>query len=227
MNRYRLIIFDFDGTLANTYNAISLCIAKTFQRFHVVPPSQEAIKSIIGLNLVDAFRLLNAPIYGKTDLSNWIAIYRALYTQIGEIQTALFPGTKEILVIAVRSGLKLAVISNKGTDAIYSSLERYGIRQLVSLVVGEDTQVIKKPDPMLFYSIIQPLIGGIRNTETLVVGDTITDLLFAKNSKLDCCWASYGYGNREECIAMKPTYIINDISELYSILFQKCTRHQS
>ena len=137
------------------------------------------------------------------------------------IQTALFPGTKEILVIAVRSGLKVAVISNKGINLIYPSLERYGIRQLVSLVVGENTQATKKPDPMLFYSIIQPLIGGIRNTETLVVGDTITDLLFAKNSKLDCCWASYGYGNREECIAMKPTYIINDISELYSILFQK------
>jgi phosphoglycolate phosphatase len=225
MNRYRLIIFDFDGTLAtNTYNAISLCFAKTFQRFHVVPPSQEAVKSIIGLNLVDAFRLLNAPINGKTDLDIWIAIYRALYTEIGEIQTALYPGTKEILAFAVRSDLKLAVISNKGTEAINSSLEMYGIRQLVSLVVGENNQAIRKPDPMLFYSIIQPLIGGIRNTETLVVGDTITDLLFAKNSKLDSCWASYGYGNREECIAMRPTFIINDISELYSILSQNTTQ---
>jgi phosphoglycolate phosphatase len=225
MNRYRLIIFDFDGTLAtNTYNAISLCFAKTFQRFHVVPPSQEAVKSIIGLNLVDAFRLLNAPINGKTDLAIWIAIYRALYTEIGEIQTALYPGTKEILAFAVRSDLKLAVISNKGTEAINSSLEMYGIRQLVSLVVGENNQAIRKPDPMLFYSIIQPLIGGIRNTETLVVGDTITDLLFAKNSKLDSCWASYGYGNREECIAMRPTFIINDISELYSILSQNTTQ---
>jgi phosphoglycolate phosphatase len=224
MNRYRLIIFDFDGTLANTFNAISLCFAKTFQRFHVVPPSQEAVKSIIGLNLVDAFSNLNAPINGKTDLSIWIAIYRALYTQIGEIQTALFPGTKEILAFAVRSDLKLAVVSNKGTEAINSSLEMYGIRQLVSLVVGENNQAIRKPDPMLFYSIIQPLIGGIRNTETLVVGDTITDLLFAKNSKLDSCWASYGYGNREECIAMRPTFIINDISELYSILFQNITQ---
>jgi phosphoglycolate phosphatase len=115
LNKYRLIIFDFDGTLADTFNAISSCLAKTFQRFHVVPPTQEAVKSIIGLNLVDAFRLLNAPINGKTDLSIWIAIYRALYTQIGEIQTALFPGTKEILAFAKRSDLKLAVISNKGT----------------------------------------------------------------------------------------------------------------
>jgi phosphoglycolate phosphatase-like HAD superfamily hydrolase len=99
-------------------------------------------------------------------------------------------------------------------------LEMYGIRQLVSLVVGENNQAIRKPDPMLFYSIIQLLIGGIRNTETLVVGDTITDLLLAKNSKLDSC----GYGNREECIAMRPTFIINDISELYSILFQNITQ---
>lgn len=95
----------------------------------------------------------------------------------------------------------------------------YGIQQLVSLVVGENNQAIRKPDPMLPYSIIQRLIGGIRNTETLVIGDTITDLLFAKNSKLDSCWASYGYGNREE-----PTFIINDISELYSIQFQNITQ---
>lgn len=219
MRKYRLIIFDFDGTLADTFKAISSCVAKTFQRFNVRAPSQEQIKDIIGLTLPDAFMTLNAPISGKTDLSMWVDVYRDLYSQIEQVDTSLFSGAKEILASAARFDIRVAVISNKGCGAINTFLERYGIKQYTNLVIGEHNQAIRKPDPNLFYSVIQPLAGYTSNLETLMIGDTITDLCFAINSKIDCCWASYGYGKREECIRLKPNFIINHISELSSILF--------
>jgi phosphoglycolate phosphatase len=218
MSKYRLAIFDFDGTLADTSTAISLCLVKTFERFNINPPSREQIKGIIGLSLSDAFRVLNAPISGKNELSRWVNFYRDLYGRI-EGETSLFSGVKEIFDTAVRFDIKVAVISNKKSDTINSSLKRQGIKHNENLVIGENSHAIRKPDPMLYYSIVQPLVGHISNTETLLIGDTITDLVFAKNSKIDYCWASYGYGKREECIAMRPNFIINQISELSSILF--------
>ncbi|MEZ2229655.1 HAD family hydrolase [Microcoleus sp.] len=58
----------------------------------------------------------------------------------------------------------------------------------------------------------------MNNSEVLMVGDTAVDLLFAKNAQIDACWAAYGYGVRDECVSLEPTFVINNIEELFSII---------
>lgn len=217
MSQYKLIIFDFDGTLAITHKAIVSCIAKTFEYFQVVPPDPDTIRSTIGINLANTFKILH-PQIDESQIPLWIETYRSYYRTDGEKQLELFPGTKAILQSASKSGLSLGVVSNKHVSFVNLFLEKLRIHGFFDLIVGDNGRIIQKPDPTVFYSIIKPLFPELDNSQVLMVGDTAVDLLFAKNAGIDSCWAAYGYGSRAECLALEPTFAIDNISELDQII---------
>ncbi|MEK0181855.1 HAD family hydrolase [Microcoleus anatoxicus] len=217
MSQYKLIIFDFDGTLAITHNAIISCITKTFEKFLLVPPNPDVIQSTIGINLAQTFQILH-PALEATEIPLWLETYRYYYRTEGEKQLALFSGTKEILQLAKKAELSLGVISNKQLNFVNLFLERLTIYSFFDLIIGDDGEMVQKPDPTVFYSIVKPLFPELNNSEVLMVGDTAVDLLFAKNAQIDACWAAYGYGVRDECVSLEPTFVINNIEELFSII---------
>ncbi len=217
MSQYKLIIFDFDGTLAITHKAIISCIAKTFESFQIAAPAADTIRATIGINLANTFKILHLQIE-ENQIPLWIETYRSYYRTEGEKQLELFPGTKAILQSASKSGLSLGVFSNKHVNFVNLFVEKLRINNFFDLIVGDNGEIILKPDPSVFYSTIKPLFPELDNSQILMVGDTAVDLLFAKNSGIDACWAAYGYGDSTECLALQPTFVINNISELDRII---------
>jgi phosphoglycolate phosphatase len=217
MSQYKLIIFDFDGTLAITHQAIVFCIAKTFENFQVAPPAADQIIGTIGISLPNAFKILY-PAIDETEIPKWIETYRSYYRTEGEKQLDIFSGTKEILQLASQSGFSLGVISNKHVNFVNSFLEKSKLHTFFDLIVGDNGEIVQKPSPTVFYSIIKPLFPELDNSQVLVVGDTAVDLLFAKNAQIDSCWAAYGYGDPTECLALKPNFVINEIAELAALI---------
>ncbi|WP_293350663.1 MULTISPECIES: HAD family hydrolase [unclassified Microcoleus] len=217
MSQYKLIIFDFDGTLAITHRAIISCITKTFESFGNIPPEAEIIQATIGINLPNTFKILH-PAIEESAIPEWVETYRSYYRTEGEKQLDLFPGTKQVLQVASKSELSLGVFSNKHVNFVNLFLEKLRINGFFDLILGDDGQIIQKPNPSVFHSIIKPLFPDLDNSQMLMVGDTAVDLLFAKNAGIDVCWAAYGYGDRAECLALAPTFAIDDISELAAIV---------
>ena len=217
MSQYKLIIFDFDGTLAITDKAIISCIAKTFENFNIAPPGADTIRATIGINLQNTFKLLY-PAIEESAIPTWVETYRSFYRTEGEKQLDLFPGTKQLLQLVSKSGLSLGVFSNKHVSFVNLFLEKLRIHGLFDLILGDNGQIMQKPNPTVFYSIIKPLFPELDNSQVLMVGDTAVDLLFAKNAGIDVCWAAYGYGDRTECLALQPTFVIDNISELAAIV---------
>ena len=217
MSQYKLIIFDFDGTLAITDKAIISCIAKTFENFNIAPPGADTIRATIGINLQNTFKLLY-PAIEESAIPTWVETYRSFYRTEGEKQLDLFPGTKQFLQLASKSGLNMGVFSNKHVSFVNLFLEKLRIHGLFDLILGDNGQIMQKPNPTVFYSIIKPLFPELDNSQVLMVGDTAVDLLFAKNAGIDVCWAAYGYGDRTECLALQPTFVIDNISELAAIV---------
>lgn len=217
MSQYKLIIFDFDGTLAITHNAIISCITKTFEKFLVLPPTADLIQGTIGINLAKTFQILH-PAIEAADIPQWVETYRYYYRTEGEKQLALFSGTTKILQLAKQAELSLGVVSNKQVNFVNLFLEKLNIHIFFDLIIGDDGELVQKPDPTVFYSIIKPLFPDLNNSEVLMVGDTAVDLLFAKNAHIDSCWAAYGYGDRHQCLSLEPTFIINNIEQLSSII---------
>ncbi|MEG4575037.1 HAD family hydrolase [Microcoleus sp. N3A4] len=217
MSQYKLIIFDFDGTLAITHKAIVFCFTKTFESYNIAPPSADTIIGTIGINLPNSFKILH-PAIEESAIPEWVETYRSYYRTEGEKQLDLFPGTKQVLQLASKSGLSLGVLSNKHVSFVNLFLEKLRIHGFFDLILGDNGQIILKPNSAVFHSIIKPLFPELDNSQILMVGDTAIDLLFAQNAGIDVCWAAYGYGDRAECLALKPTFAIDNISELAAIV---------
>ncbi|MEG4533948.1 HAD family hydrolase [Microcoleus sp. D2_18a_D3] len=213
MSKYKLIIFDFDGTLAITHKAIVFCFTKTFENFNITPPTADTIIGTIGINLPNTFKILH-PAIEESAIPEWVETYRSYYRAEGEKQVELFTGAKQVLQLACQSGLSLGVFSNKHVSFVDLLLQKLKIHSFFDLILGDNGEIIMKPNPAVFHSIIKPLFPELDNSQILMVGDTAIDLLFAKNAGIDVCWATYGYGDRDQCLALEPTFAIDDISEL-------------
>ncbi|ALJ01130.1 HAD family hydrolase [Rufibacter tibetensis] len=225
MGPYPVIIFDFDGTLCATEDAILYTFKKAFEEKNITPPSPEKIKQAIGTgaNLAELLPILHPPLQEKQDeaeLQEWVNHYRHLYDTDGGRLTTLFPGAENLIAHLKEQGITCVVISNKGQRAIEDALDRFQLRQHFDLILGDNPEVPfkKKPDPMAYEKVIKPRYPQFASSQILMVGDTDADLLFANNAGLTSCWAAYGYGAKESCNAANPKFTIQSLDELYPII---------
>lgn len=224
MSKYKLVIFDFDGTLFNTHEAIIYCVTKTFEKFNKkVPDAKNIFQTITkGISLDETFKQLINTQDEKAinNIQEWVDTYRTIYSAEGGPRTKPFDHAKVVLQHIHSQGIIIVVISNKGVDAINTALTTHGLKEFVTLVVGDTKGINKKPDRMIFDKIIQPSFASEKAEEIIVIGDTTADLLFAKNIGVDACWAKYGYGDHEQCKSCGSAYTIQGLQELFP-LFEK------
>lgn len=223
MSKYKLAIFDFDGTLFATHEAIIHCVTKTFEEYKETVPTRDAIYQTItkGIALEETFKSLKTVSENKDEAvdtgQKWVETYREIYKKEGESKTKPFDNAKLVLEHIHNAGIPIVVISNKGIEAINSALEKYDLKKFIMLVVGDTKGMKKKPDPMIFNQLIKPQFKDVKPDKTLVVGDTSADLLFARNIGADACWAMYGYGVHDECNKLNSTFNIKDLLDIQSI----------
>jgi phosphoglycolate phosphatase len=219
--RFDLLIFDFDGTLCDTRRAIAHCLERALAKYGqpIPPPAQMAGIVSKGLSLAETIVLLDPGLRGQsTAVSDMISAYRSFYPSEGDPLVTAFPGTKAALQSVHALGAKCIVVSNKGVDAILRSLDRYDLAPFIDLVFGEQPGVPFKPDRALLTDHIAPKFPHIAKARILVIGDTEVDIGFARAGGIACCWAAYGFGDRQSCTALSPEYAIETIIELPAIV---------
>ncbi|KAJ5485652.1 hypothetical protein N7539_005640 [Penicillium diatomitis] len=224
-----LAIFDFDGTLFDTHDSISHTIQLTFQALlPSQPPSPTEIQRLIasGAGLSDTFKALHpTPSTLTTSIeAHWIAKYRELYAIHGQSLIQAFPGAEIVLSELRTADIPVAIVTNKGVEAVKTALERNGLRHLVpeDWIVGDNTPGAKrKPDPASFKNVLKPMLvkaGKLEAGDVLVVGDTVADIEFARNIGGSICWCRYGYGDRAVCEAMRPGFIVDALADVLSVI---------
>ena len=219
MNKYKLLIFDFDGTLCATHEAIIDCVNKAYQAIDKEPPNPILTDSTIraGLGMEGTIKQLS-PALADFEASKLLSHYEALYLQEGEKKSAPFPNAQETLIKLASAGFILTVVSNKTLMAVESALAHFHLKQYIAIVVGDTKSLKKKPDVMAYTRFIQPLHPHITPKEILVIGDTTADLLFAHHIGADACWAEYGYGDASACRQLRPAYTLKKLSDILALL---------
>lgn len=215
---YRLLLLDYDGTLCDTKPAIVHSAVEACRFFGMKAPSPEVIETAIaaGMKIMDAVSLLTpSPL---PDAPQWLAKYREIYHREGDAQAQLFPGVEETLHGLARHKLPMAILSNKGVEAVKYSLQRFGLEELMSLIIGDGTIARLKPHRAPYDEIISRQFPGIAPENILMVGDTVLDIEFSHNCGIHACWASYGYGNPYDIEPLKPKHIITSFLEVEQIL---------
>jgi phosphoglycolate phosphatase len=212
------VISDFDGTLASSLEGIHACFQEALASFGYARPSLAEVRRTVGLTLEESGSILTNGQCDGAKLGEVADCYRALYTKKGRAMATLFPGAKETLTAVREMGIRTVLVSNKSHKALCRLAEHLGIDAIVNMMLGVDETSSRKPDARLFTETISPRLAGPQPGRVLIVGDTESDLLFAKNAGLRSCWASYGYGDEAACKALAPEFILPDIAQLPGLI---------
>lgn len=194
-----LVVFDCDGTLADSEAMIATCMTEAFADAGMPPPSLAAIRHIVGLHLEQAIsRLLEEVAEHQSaereGLHSVIAgFYRTRFWQRRNEATVyepLFPGIKELLLSLLSTGHQLGIATGKSRRGLEGLLEREGIRSLfVTLQTADDCPSKPHPD-MLHRAMNEALMPP---QETIMVGDTSYDMTMAHNAGVAAIGVSWGY----------------------------------
>lgn len=216
--KYKLFIFDFDGTLADTLDDIAWCMEETFVHFGEPAPGKPAVRAVMSGPLEMSVQQLRGKQCSPKEVAEWVRFYRSIYNGERERRTRLFPGAHDLLEQLAAGGIQSLVVSNKGSVAVATELGRLGIRGRIGGIFAADAVAYPKPDSRLYHLEIKSAFPSFEDRDVLMIGDTEVDLRFAKNAGVACCWAAYGYGQREDCLGLKPDLTIDSLSELRSVL---------
>jgi phosphoglycolate phosphatase len=214
----KLIIFDFDGTLASSIEGITVCMGEALHRFGYRRPSQDKVRATIGLTLEDSIRKLTKWACPESDIPLVVRTYRNLYDIEGERLTTLFDGAAETLAAVKAASIKTVLVSNKGNAALARLLQQLEIVNYFDLTLSADCVQHHKPSGALYDAHIAPIFPHIHPKDILVVGDTESDLRFAANIGAHSCWAAYGYGDAAACSVLMPAFTISSATDLRDVL---------
>ena len=213
MNPFDLVVFDFDGTLADSALGIAECMSAAFASFDLPPPPPSHVRVRIGLTLEESIRQLTGDHPG-VDVAAIARRYRDLHTEVAAPAIAAFPGSRQALAGLADAGVKLAVVSQKARRGLAQLLTQLEIDPYFDLVLASDDVTTPKPNAALYDQHIASRHPDIPRERILVVGDTETDIQFALNIGASSCWAEYGYGDVRRCRALNPAYTIAHIADV-------------
>lgn len=208
-----LILFDFDGTLCATHDAILHSLEHTLLRFTPrAPSSDQLIKALSkGLPLREVF----PTIYGESrslsedEIEAHVLAYKEIYKKEGWQRSFLFNGVREVLYRARQQGIRLGIVSNKSIEALHRASKLFEIEEYFEVIIGEGSSPYAKPDARIFHELIATTPGCPDPSQILMVGDALPDLVFAEQSGIRSCWAAYGYGDPSKCRRRNPDYIVH------------------
>lgn len=188
--RYRLLIFDWDGTLADSAAPIIESIQRTLLQIGKVPPSAMAIRKIIGLNLIEGL----AALYPTEDAHHLAQQCQAVTLEGSGADPAgahgeLFDGAHTVLSEFKHAGVWLAVATGKSRAGLNDAMQCHGLTgYFLTTRTADDAR--SKPHPDMLLSILDEL--GVMPAEALMIGDTTYDLNMANAAGMDCVGVTYG-----------------------------------
>jgi phosphoglycolate phosphatase-like HAD superfamily hydrolase len=147
-----------------------------------------------------------------------VKFYRSLHNTKAAPLTRLFDGAIPTLVKLRAGNIITILVSNKGRAGLHQLIAQLKIASYIDVILSAEDVTFRKPDARLYTDHIAPRLPLIPSSQALVVGDTETDILFAKNSNLISCWATYGYGDEQRCKALSPDWELQNLADLPALI---------
>jgi len=208
----KLVVFDLDGTLADTGEDLAGSVNRTLQSLGIPRRPDAEILGFVG----DGVRKLIERALGDTHrdrFSEALERFNDIYADHLLDHTGLYPGVREVL--RHFGGKNLVLITNKGLDFTLAICNGLGIAGYFKQIIAGDSNEFMKPDPRLLLPLFERF--GAEPEETLVVGDGVNDILLARNTGARSCAFLNGLGKREDLLRLTPDYTIERMIDLREI----------
>lgn len=216
--KYRFVIFDLDGTLIDSYRALTTAINRTGATLGRDPLTEEQVKGLVGEGverlLQKTFSLdhVDAALIDRFE-REYEAVCCEQSTSLHDVDTTIHE--------LHDAGLRLAVCTNKPTRFSQQILEHLGLARYFEAVVGPDLAGARKPDPRHVLDTLARIDGVA--AETLFVGDMPIDIRAARASSVDVAVIATGSASIDELRALDPDIVLHRFADLLGVLMPSST----
>jgi phosphoglycolate phosphatase len=210
---FRLIIFDLDGTIADTSVDITNALNFALRPFGVREYSVQEVKSMVGSGITRLITsLIPEEFSDEKNKKDAIDRFTEFYSQHLLDNTVLYEGIKETLE-RLKGYIKV-VLSNKRTGYSIEILEGLGVAGYFDKILGSDSVREKKPSPVPVLDIMNEY--RVRRDETIMIGDSNYDIQAARAAGVKIIAVTYGFRKFEELES--ADYIIDRFSDILDIV---------
>ena len=215
MQKYKIILFDLDGTISDPKAGITKSVQYALQNMNIFEPDIDKLECFIGPPLQASFA--EHYDFDEEETKKAIDFYRERFKGKGMFENELYEKIPSLLRSLHEHKLSLAVATSKPTVFAEQILQYFNISQFFDMVVGSNLDGTRASKT----EIIQYILSKYNNyklDEFIMIGDRKHDIIGAANTGIDSIAVTYGYGSLEELSHCKPTYIVRDIDQFKEIL---------
>jgi len=209
----RLVVFDLDGTLVDSKQDLALSINALREEMDLEPLSLDLIASYVGHGVTVLVERALGEQASEENVQKGVAFFLQYYHQHMLDHTRPYPGVREALEDL--RGRALAVLTNKPVRFSREMLERLALASHFTSIYGGNSFPHKKPDPVGLRKIMDDL--QVSPQQTLIVGDSDTDVLTGRNAGVWTCGVTYGFGART-LEKVPPDLLLANLRELPPLL---------
>ena len=209
----KVILFDLDGTLIDSTEAILESFSNSFKYFGLPVPNEEDILIQIGHPLFDMFVNLGI---SKEDAQKFVDVYKDNYRKVHIQKTKLLPKAKEAVELAFNNGAKLGVVTTKTGKYSRDLLEHFGLMHYFGVLIGSEDVKKHKPDPEPIYKALN-ILNVTASNNVYMIGDTCMDMLAAKNAGIVGIGVEFKYTPIEElkkCVKLIKSGVFEAVNNI-------------
>ncbi|GAA6134091.1 phosphoglycolate phosphatase [Oceaniserpentilla sp. 4NH20-0058] len=218
INQYDVFVFDLDGTLVDSVPDLTLALNHALNTLNFIPVGESNVRQWVGngsLKLIERALDFIAECTSnniKKLHSQFLVSYQNTLCE----KSVLYPKVKPTLELLKESEKTLVLLTNKPIQFVPELLEKLGISDFFSLVLGGDSLQSKKPDPL-------PLLHVMKECSTqadkcLMIGDSRADIECAQQAGVACVALQQGYNQGLDLSVLSPSYLFEDMGQLFSQL---------
>lgn len=219
--KYKLVIFDLDGTLLDSIDGIGAAMNEVLKAHNFPRHDREAYYYFVGNGMKKlAERALPAEAVKAEGVEKYYLELIQAYDIHYGVGLRLYDGIAEMLDTLQKKGIKLAINSNKVHHMVEKiAKDSFGKWDWVA-TLGAREGIAIKPSPEAVYEIIEKC--GVSKEEVLYVGDSEVDVETAKNAGVDAAYVSWGFRRPEDINLSEVRYIIHKPQELEEYIVTEC-----
>ena len=207
----KIVILDFDGTIADTKPVILNTFHRTFDAMHLPQHSDEEIAPTIGLPPGEASPVLEP--MDKEKAAECTAKYREIFEDVNrEIGVPMFPHVADTVRLLHAKGCIVTIATSRGYKSAVDFVRSFKLDDVITLVVAAEDVRHAKPDAEPVLKTLKHY--NLKPEDAVVVGDTHFDILMGRNAHCMTIGVTYGNGSRESLMEAGADAIVDDFAEI-------------
>ena len=215
-----MVLIDVDGTLVDSVPDLAYCVDEMMKQLDMPVHGEDKVRNWVG-NGVE--RLTRRALIGQLDgepddelFAKAYPIFLDLYDKNVCERSCLYEGVREAMDFLKTQDVKIGCVTNKNAQFTLPILEKLGVKADFEIIICGDTLDKKKPDPLPLLHAAEKM--GVTPEQSLMLGDSMSDVKAARAAGFDIICMSYGYNHGEDIRDYNPDAVVDSMAEIKNII---------